>query len=77
MNPMCDEGLTAEKEYERHFAALAKLAKDLKFPDVDAEELIDEILVSTLVRRHIEDIEGWVAAAFTTAVNERKGGTIC
>lgn len=76
MNPLHDTD-AAEAEYLRHFETLAKMAEHLKLPPDEAEEIIDDILTSALVRRHIEDIDAWLQAAFTSAVNVRGGHATC
>jgi len=67
----------AEAEYLRHFETLAKMAENLKLPPDEAEELIADILTSALVRRHIEDMDAWLQAAFTSAVNACGGSVRC
>jgi hypothetical protein len=59
-------------EYQRHFASLVKIAAELKVPPQEAEEIINEILLSTLVHRRAVDIDTWLAAAFMAAVNGRR-----
>lgn len=76
MNPMRDTE-AAEAEYLRHFETLAKMAEHLQIPPDEAEEIIDGILTSALVRRHIEDMDAWLQAAFTSAVNARGGRVPC
>jgi hypothetical protein len=68
-----DDEDAAEAEYLRRFDTLARMAADLDLPPDEAEELISDILLSTLVRRHISDVDAWLAAALTIAVNERGG----
>lgn len=60
-------------DYDRHFAALSALAAELNIPPDKAEELIHDVLTSTLVSKPINDIDAWLAAAFTAAVNHRGG----
>ncbi len=60
-----------EAEYLRLFAALAALAADLGIPTDEAEELISDILLSTLVSQHVYDVDAWVTAAFTRAASQR------
>jgi hypothetical protein len=62
-----------EAEYGRLFETLADLAADIDIPLDQAEELINDVLLSTLLSRHINDVDAWVAAAFTSAVNHRGG----
>ncbi len=62
-------------EYGRHFDALSRLAEELKVPQGEAEELINDILLSTLFRRPITDLDTWLAGAFTTAVKNREART--
>ena len=69
MNVMRED---AAAEYLRHFAALSRLAEDLKVPAGEAEELINDILMSTLFKRPITDLDTWLAGAFTTAVKNRE-----
>lgn len=76
MNPMRDTD-AAEAEYLRHFETLAKMAERFKLPPDEAEEIIDDILTSALVRRNIEDMDAWLQAAFTSAVNARGGHVTC
>lgn len=64
-----------EAEYDRLFEALAEKAADLDIPPEDAEELINDVLVSTLVSRHIDDVDTWVTAAFLSAAKHRGGRT--
>ena len=61
-------------DYDRHFATLSALATELNIPSEEAEELIHDVLTSTLVSGPIKDIDAWLAAAFTSAVNHRGGG---
>lgn len=61
-------------EYLRLFAALAGLARDLGIPTDEAEELISEILLSTLASKHVYDVDAWVTAAFTCAASQRGVG---
>lgn len=75
MNPMRDTA--AEAKYLRHFETLAKMAENLEISPDEAEELIGDILTSALVRRHIEDMDAWLAAAFTSAVHARGGSVPC
>jgi hypothetical protein len=63
-------------DYDRHFAALSALAADLNIPPDEAEELIHDVLTSTLVSGQIKDVDAWLAAAFTSAVNHRGGGRV-
>ncbi|HEX6098986.1 MAG TPA: hypothetical protein VF432_21910 [Thermoanaerobaculia bacterium] len=67
------DGGSVEEEYDRLFDALAELAEDLDIPLDEAEGLINDVLLSTLVKRNITDIDTWVAAAFTSAVSQRGG----
>lgn len=76
MNPMRDTA-AAEAEYLRHFEALAKMAENVAIPRDEAEELIADILTSALVRRHIEDMDAWLEAAFLSAVHAGGGGVAC
>ncbi len=76
MNPMRDTA-AAEAEYLRHFETLAKMAENLGIPPDEAEELIGNILTSALVRRPIEDMDTWLRAAFTSAVNTCGGNVPC
>ena len=62
-----------EAEYDRLFETLAAKAADLDIPPDEAEELISGVLLSTLLTRHIDDIDTWVTAAFVSAVNHRGG----
>ena len=60
-----------ETEYGRLFGALADLAADLDIPRDEAEELISDILLSTLANQHVHDVDAWVTAAFTSAASQR------
>lgn len=75
MKPIHDT--PAEAEYLRHFETLAKMAQNLELPRDEAEELIADILTSALVRRNIEDMDAWLQAAFTSAVNAGGGSVPC
>ncbi|HEX6096703.1 MAG TPA: hypothetical protein VF432_10300 [Thermoanaerobaculia bacterium] len=66
-----DDEDAAEAEYLRRFDTLARMAADFDIPPDEAEELISDILLSTLVRRNISDIDAWLAAALTAAVSQR------
>jgi hypothetical protein len=61
-----------EDQYDRHFDALSRLAEDLKVPAAEAEELINDILMSILFKRNITDLDTWLAGAFRTAVKHRE-----
>lgn len=76
MDPVRDTS-AAEAEYLRRFEILAKMAEKLDLPSDDAEEIIDDVLTSALVRRNIEDMDAWLRAAFTSAVNARGGRVLC
>ncbi|HEY0372794.1 MAG TPA: hypothetical protein VGD79_12370 [Thermoanaerobaculia bacterium] len=64
---------TAGAEYDRLFGNLVQMAADLDVPPDEADRLIGDVLLSTLVGRHMNDIDRWVAAAFTFAVSQRGG----
>jgi hypothetical protein len=59
--------------YERRFAALAEVAAEMDIAPDDAAELIDDILLASLVKRPIEDVDAFLVAAFRAAVDYRKG----
>lgn len=61
------------EEYDRHYAALSELAEQLKIAPDEADELIYDVLTSTLTSRHISNIDTWLTAAFTSAANHRGG----
>jgi hypothetical protein len=67
--PWRGDGFAAE--YQRLFGTLTDLAAELDVPSDDAEEIIAEVLMSTLTSRHITDVDTWVKAAFTRAVGHR------
>lgn len=62
-----------DTEYDRLFKTLAEKASDLDIPPDDAEELITAVLLSTLGKPHINDLDTWIMAAFLSVVNERGG----
>jgi hypothetical protein len=78
MDPMRDSD-TAEAEYLRYFDSLAKIADGLHLPPDEAViDLINDVIVSSLVRRrNIPNIDAWLAAAFTHAVQHRTEGATC
>ncbi len=59
--------------YERRFAALAEVAAEMDIAPDDAAELIDDILLASLVKRRVEDVDAFLVAAFRAAVDCRKG----
>lgn len=70
MDPQLEDAST---EYDRRFDALAQMAADLSIPPDDAQQVIRDVLLSTLVARHIDDIDAWITAAFRFAIHERGG----
>jgi hypothetical protein len=60
-----------DAEYDRLFDTLAQMAADLDISEDDAEELINDVLLTTLVGRHISDVDTFVTAAFKFAASHR------
>jgi hypothetical protein len=62
-------------EYDRRFAALSELAAALQVPPDDAADLIHDVLTSSLLGRHISDIDTWLAGALTSAITHRRSAS--
>ena len=73
MKPIRDDDESAEVQYHRLFAVLAERADELDIPLDEEGQLIDDVLLSTLVKQNIPDMRTWIAAAFTYAVSHRGG----
>jgi anthranilate phosphoribosyltransferase len=58
-------------EYERRFEVLARIANDLHLSSDEAEQIIGDIILSTLRSRPIADIDTWLTAAFAAAMKHR------
>jgi hypothetical protein len=59
--------------YERYYEGLAALAEKLEIPPEEAEELIANILISTLLlKRPAGDVERWLVAALHDAARGEK-----
>lgn len=56
-------------QYEQRFAALKEAAAQLDVAPEDAGKLIEEILIASLRKRAIDDIDTWLAAELRAAVN--------
>lgn len=66
-----DEEIAAA--YERHFAALARIAKELNVPAEEADTLINTVLLGALRPRAVSDVEMWLRAALTSALEYQRG----
>ena len=53
--------------YATRFATLMDLAESLHIPPTAAEDLVSEILLSSLCRRSVEDLDLWLAGALKHA----------
>lgn len=67
--------LQMEKFYREHFASLMDMAvSQFKLPEADAEDLVGDILMASLLQLpRIQDPKIWFAGALTMAVRHRKG----
>lgn len=66
--------LDFERIYNDQFPALMDLALSKDIPREEAEQLIHEILLVSLLKlRRIDDIESWLTGALNRAITRRKG----
>ncbi len=56
--------------YATHSRALRKLARELGLPRPVANELIEDALLASLLRKPDVDIEKWLAAMLTAAAKQ-------
>ena len=66
-----DEEIAAA--YERYFATLADIAEELNVPRGEADALINDVLLGSLRPRAVPDVNTWLRAALTSAIEFQRG----